>query len=116
MNLFFDLFGSGKKKLSEKDLIQRVAEFNKELIIWGDKSMIKTWLDFQAASVTGDVEDPLFIADSIGNLLKKIRADLGHNDFLLAQDSLYGLIVNLEARVEIDSLRQNKNSTTDSPL
>jgi hypothetical protein len=118
INLVFDMLFSANSKipLLEEEIVQRMSDFKKDLLIWGSGSMIKTWLSFEDSCNDDKSDDTIFIADKIETLLRNIRSDLGHNDFLLTQGSLYGLILKEEARREIDLLRQNKNPTTDSTI
>jgi hypothetical protein len=83
VSLYFDLLSSSNKNkpLPEKEIIKRMSDFKKDLLLWGSGSMIKTWLSFEDSCCENRSEDIVFISDTLETILRKMRSDLGHNDF-----------------------------------
>ncbi|PCI40898.1 MAG: hypothetical protein COB46_05785 [Rhodospirillaceae bacterium] len=95
-DLLFDLIESTKndKKIPEKGLIKKMMEFKKALLIWGGQEIIHSWNDYEKKSEEAmSSEETLMQLESI---FRAIRKDLGHDDNLLRDGSLVGLILKAE--------------------
>ena len=94
INILFDIISSTKsgKKLSEKQLADKMMTFKKALIVWGGPEVIETWNKFEITSSSGNLEANEMIIQ-MEKILRAIRKDLGHDDRSLKFGSLWGLIL-----------------------
>lgn len=99
INLIFDLLSDSRKeeKLSKEAMIQRMLEFKRELMVWGDQTVIKALQEYEDFSLQ-DNKNPAQILLRVDNLLRSIRKDLGHDDSALPKGALVLMQVKAEDR------------------
>ncbi len=96
------------KALSQKELIKYMVEFKTELILWASPQVIKSQLDFEKSSKTG--ED---IFTAVNNLHLAIRADIGLSNRGLSDYELVKMY--LKDPDEVNNLKSsNKSSKKDA--
>lgn len=83
----------GKQPLSEKDLINRLAQLTPKIIIWGSEELIVQWNNVRTEA-TSKKKNPLEIFEPWNQLLLTIRKDLGHSNKKLQKWDLMRLFVN----------------------
>ena len=81
---------------SEQELVRKMAEIVRELMIWGSDDMIQAFHDFRIASLrqaagTAKALDTLF---AVEDLLLAIRKDLGHKNKNITRGKILRLFVN----------------------
>jgi hypothetical protein len=98
--IIFRLFKAEKngKKVAEKELIESLTSFQQKLLVWGSPEVIKAFEQYMRNSKPSDSKTTM---SNMEALFKAFRKDLGHNDTLLAQYSLVGLMLDEEARKEL---------------
>lgn len=96
IDLIFDLFESTKndKEIPEKEIEKRLFKFKKELMVWGDQTVIEKLAEYEnkmaEPKINSDPSEQLLTVD---DLLRVIRSDLGHNDSELRRGSLVGMLL-----------------------
>jgi hypothetical protein len=96
VDLIFDLFKSvkGEGEVPESEMMNRLFDFKRELMVWGDGAVIDALSLYETRSADlagqGDLSESLLVVD---DLLRAIRRDLGHNDSGLKRGSLVGLLL-----------------------
>ena len=71
----------GKDRLTEKEVMQFMAEITQELVIWGSDDMLEAFYNFRKKSIENsneNKEDSYKILFIVEDLLLAIRKDLGH--------------------------------------
>ena len=81
------------KALPKKALVDKMAIFKKELMVWGSPGVIQAWNSFELQSQNAPDTDPRNIVTAMERVLRVIRKDLGHDDRLLGFGSLFGLVI-----------------------
>lgn len=109
VNLTFDIMMAdklGKKAPSDQQLMSKIATFKKDLMVWADANVIKTWMEVEASNLEVlSEEDPaqsLFVWDK---LLRAMRKDLGKDDSKLADGDLVALFLNAEGKADLKKVR-----------
>lgn len=103
IDLIFDLFKAQKNSqaLSESETLERMLEFKKEVMVWGDQDVIQALENYEnkvtASEQNGkeqlSTDDPHQLLMIVDDLLMAIRKDLGHKDTQLKRGSLVGMLV-----------------------
>ena len=96
VDLIFDLFKSikGEGEVSESEMMTRLFDFKRELMVWGDRAVIDalSLYETRSAELVGQ-DNPLESLLVVDDLLRAIRRDLGHNDSGLKRGSLVGMLL-----------------------
>jgi len=85
--------------IPEKELLDRMFEFKKKLIVWGGDGLINSWNDFEISY--DSTANPEVIILTMENLLRAIRKDLGHKDRNLKKFALWALFLIKEDKEKI---------------
>lgn len=96
IDLIFDLHKSTLegKELSEKEMMDKILEFKKQLVVWGSAEALKIWDEYeQAAATLQGNENTLLNVDKI---LRCVRKELGHDDKILRPGDLVALLLKAE--------------------
>ena len=104
INIVFDAMASTKsgKKLPDKALVNKMMEFKKGLMIWGDPEVIESWNKFEMESGEGQSRnDSRIIFVAMEHVLRAIRKDLGHDDRRLKFGDLCRLIIVAEDKEKV---------------
>ncbi|MXZ26977.1 MAG: hypothetical protein F4222_09570 [Gammaproteobacteria bacterium] len=85
----------GQRPLSERKLAEKLIEFKRNLLIWGDGATIDVWLKLEADLSTFDQREKgdmsiLLVWDDV---LRQFRKDLGKRDLMLKKGSLVALFL-----------------------
>ena len=85
----------GKKRPTERQLMQKIMQYKKMLLIWADTDVIRMWnkvelMGIGGANVDSNSNDILLLWDE---LLRMMRKDLGKDDSQLAKGELISLIL-----------------------
>lgn len=83
----------GLEPLTEKEMVQQMASFTENLIVWGADEVIEAWFKFRNRSLNGDGSG-VSIMFEIEDLLLAIRRDLGHENKGLTRGKVLGLFIN----------------------
>ncbi len=98
VDVIFDLVKAIRNKtdMPQKELIDRMFSFKKELLVWGDQDVIMAMENYEKlAAKKPSVSELLLIVD---DLLRAIRRDLGHNDNKLERGKLVSMLIVAEDR------------------
>lgn len=100
LNFLNDVAVSGpqKKPVSEAQMLKNLFEFKKQLLSWGDKELIRAYDKYERSAGTTGTKD---IFMNIDDLMRAIRAELGHNDAGLQRGALVGIFLKAEDRDKI---------------
>ncbi len=114
ITLIFDIMKATKEKVEFKEeiMLERLIEFKRELMVWGDQKVIEALHNFEnkSATLSNDKESSatLLVVD---DLLRAIRKDLGHNDSQLKEGSLVGMLLIAEEREKLISNKTIKDAS-----
>ena len=88
----------GRRPLSEKKLMEKLVQFKKNLLVWGDEATINVWLKMEAglASLEQREEGDMSILLVWDDVLRQLRKDLGKRDLFLKRGSLVALFLKAE--------------------
>ena len=81
--------------LPETELVQKLLECKKELVIWGSADVIQAWNQFEMDGLKGEAKGTLRAMERV---LRAIRKDLGHDDGNLKLGELFGLFIKAEEK------------------
>ncbi len=87
----------GKDRLTEKEVIQFMAEITQELVIWGSDDMLEAFYNFRKKSIENSQEkqeNSYEILFMVEDLLLAIRKDLGHANKKISRGKILGLFIN----------------------
>lgn len=87
----------GKDRLTEKEVIQFMAEITQELVIWGSDDMLEAFYNFRKKSIENSQEkqeNSYKILFMVEDLLLAIRKDLGHANKKISRGKILGLFIN----------------------
>lgn len=115
INLLFGLLHenkNGKPSKREQPLnqqqIKQMMEFKKQLLVWGSAEVIQAYYQFEQAcdpEVEGyEVTKTLLASEK---LFRALRKDLGHDDSILGDVDLVGLILKPESKRELEENLSN---------
>ena len=105
IDLMMDMFMAekmGKKPLAQEDLLKKLYEFKKVLLIWADAEVIKTWDKMEAEMA--DADDPIAVLATWDVLLRALRRDLGKDDSQLGFGELVSLILVAKEKHKVKGL------------
>lgn len=80
-------------RMSEADMAKMVSEFSKGLTLWGSNRVVKKWLKYRKASISGNNPDVLLQMEEI---IYEIRRDVGLGHKLKRGDMLSFFINDIE--------------------
>lgn len=84
----------GLEPITEKEMIQQMASFTENLIVWGADEVIDAWFKFRNKSLNNNDGGGEAIMFEIEDLLLAIRRDLGHENKGLTRGKILGLFIN----------------------
>lgn len=87
----------GKDRLTEKEVIQFVAEITQELVIWRSDDMLEAFYNFRKKSIENSQEkqeNSYKILFMVEDLFLAIRKDLGHANKKISRGKILGLFIN----------------------
>lgn len=88
-----------EKEMLTEDLVGELMEFKKELLIWGSPKVIEAWNSYEL--MADENPDYKKISVQMEKILREIRKDLGHSDWLLRHGSLWGLFLDAKSKKEV---------------
>ena len=83
----------GIEPVTEQEMIQKMAEFTENLVVWGSDDVIDAWFKFRNRSINSGGSD-ISVMFEIENILLAIRRDLGHHNKGLTKGKILGLFIN----------------------
>jgi hypothetical protein len=101
IGFIFRLFEAQKKPggIKEVELVKEMTKFKQNLLVWGSPDVINSYNAFEDSSeVLAASQDTAAILRSVEKLYRAIRKDLGHDDRLLPEGELVGLMLNAESK------------------
>jgi hypothetical protein len=104
IDLIFDMFKAIKKEteLTETEMFERMFEFKREVMVWGDQAVINALETYERKSAALlNNENPSETLLVVDDLLRAIRKDLGHDDMQLKRGSLVGMLLIAKDREEL---------------
>jgi len=81
-------------QLKENELIEKMAWFTENLVIWGSDELVLAWNRFRTISVKNQGQAGFEVLFEVERLLLAIRKDLGHSNKGLTSGKVLGLFVN----------------------
>ncbi len=84
----------GQPALTEKQIVENMAGFTENLVVWGSEGVILAWFKFRNRSARGESADGAQVLFEIEDILLAIRKDLGHTNKGLTRGKVLGLFVN----------------------
>jgi hypothetical protein len=104
-------------KHESKEVMAKMLNFKKELLVWGNHEVISAMQNFEARAGIDSADEASKEKDSIhlflvvDDLLRAIRKDLGHNDSQLKRGSLSGMLLIAEDREKVLSDKNIKEAS-----
>ena len=98
INLIFDFHKATitGKEIPDKEVMDKILEFKKNLVIWGNAEAIKTWDEYeQLAGKPGSNREIILRVDKI---IRCIRKELGHKDKNLKEGQLTAILLKSEEK------------------
>jgi len=83
----------GMDPLTDKEMIEKLAQFTESLVVWGSDEVIDAWFRFRNRSING-IDSPTAVLFEVESILLAIRQDLGHSNKGITKGKLLGLFVN----------------------
>ena len=98
----FDLLMATKvgRTPPEKQLVKRLLEYKKTLLVWSDAHVIKAWNDAESSWASTN-QDPIASLLTWDNLMREMRKDLGKDDSELEDGDLVALILLAEEKHKV---------------
>lgn len=84
---------TGRKRPSDKQMIQVFSDFTRDITLWGGPELIRTWNEVRSVG-DGEGLSGIELVRTWERLLFAIREDIGHSNKGLAKDDLLRLFVN----------------------
>ena len=78
---------------SDKDMLEDVLNFSKELTLWGSNKVIKKWIEFRNTDYSNP-EDYNNILYNLEDIIIEIRKDMGHKKFGLIKGDILSFFIN----------------------
>ncbi len=78
---------------SDKDMLEDVLNFSKELTLWGSNKVIKKWIEFRNTDYSNP-EDYNNILYNLEDIIIEIRKDMGHKKFGLNKGDILSFFIN----------------------
>ena len=103
VDLVFDQAKNLGKNINQNKLENQMRDFVKDLTIWGNDEMIKTYYKFTSEEHT----EPRNAVLKLDAILRTIRKDLGHDDSNLNTGELIGLMLTKEGKQDLKRLLRN---------
>lgn len=111
-DMVYDLMMStktGKRPPNDQQLMKKIIEFKKMLMLWADSDLILAWQKIEDHADDKDLgNDPHKAVLMWDDLLRALRKDLGKNDWRLARGRLAATVLNVEGRKEVMSKGKGK--------
>ena len=104
LDLFFDMSGRVGDKPTDEQLRERMLEFKKALLVWGDTDAFALWRSLEGG--VGNSKNPREVLLHLDKILRLMRKELGHDDSLLPEGELAASILVAEDR---DMLRKPRS-------
>ncbi|WP_147454311.1 hypothetical protein [Sphingomonas sp. PP-F2F-G114-C0414] len=103
-DFLFEIFSAQKKGIehSDDDLIERMHNITKGLMVWGSARTINQYNQFMRNAINPP-ENPLDQFRNVESLLKAFRQDLGHDDRKLEAFGLSKLILKADEHDKLKS-------------
>ena len=83
----------GVDPVTEQEMVQKMAEFTENLVVWGSDDVIDAWFKFRNRSINSG-DSGVAVIFEIENLVLAIRRDLGHQNKGLTKGKILGLFIN----------------------
>lgn len=78
---------------SDKDMLEDVLNFSKELTLWGSNKVIKKWIEFRNTDYSNP-EDYNNVLYNLEDIIIEIRKDMGHKKFGLNKGDILSFFIN----------------------
>lgn len=78
---------------SDKDMLEDVLNFSKELTLWGSNKVIKKWIEFRNTDYS-NTEDYNNVLYNLEDIIIEIRKDMGHKKFGLNKGDILSFFIN----------------------
>lgn len=78
---------------SDKDMLEDVLNFSKELTLWGSNKVIKKWIEFRNTDYSNP-EDYNYVLYNLEDIIIEIRKDMGHKKFGLNKGDILSFFIN----------------------
>ena len=89
----------GRKPPTERQMLEKIIEYKKMLLIWADSDVIKTWNKFEIKGINNiDNVSTLKLWDE---LLRAMRKDLGKDDSQFKKGELLSLLLTPEDKDKV---------------
>lgn len=95
---------TGRKPLSEKELIEKMAWITEHLVVWGSDELLLSWSNFRSYSIRNADNSGPQILFEVEKLLLSIRKDLGHENKGVVRGKILALFIN-----DIDDYLQDRS-------
>ncbi|WP_144993831.1 hypothetical protein [Polystyrenella longa] len=82
------------KKIPEAEIITFMSDFHQRSIVWASDEVLNAWIRFRGASAGDNNKEDSSSMFAYEELLRTIRADLGHKNENLEKGKLLSLFVN----------------------
>lgn len=89
----------GLKPLTDQEMIEKMASFTENLVVWGSDEVVKSWVAFRMNSIANAGKTNSGILFEVEELLLAIRKDLGHSNKGLVKGKILSTFIN-----DIDTL------------
>ena len=84
----------GKEPIPEIELMEKMKQFTRDIIVWGSDDVIKAYFSFRKKSILAIDNPELNIMYEVENLFLAIRKDLGHKNKSITKGTLLNLFIN----------------------
>lgn len=87
----------GKKPLSQTDLVKVIADFTRDILVWGSNDVLNAYQDFRKLGNLGSNiadDDKFKLVYAMEDLILAMRKDLGHSNKGLNRGDILRLFVN----------------------
>lgn len=78
---------------SDKDMLEDVLNFSKELTLWGSNKVIKKWIEFRNTDYSNP-ENYNNVLYNLEDIIIEIRKDMGHKKFGLNKGDILSFFIN----------------------
>ena len=78
---------------SDKDMLEDVLNFSKELTLWGSNKVIRKWIEFRNTDYSNP-SDYNNILYNLEDIIIEIRKDMGHKKFGLNKGDILSFFIN----------------------
>lgn len=78
---------------SDKDMLEDVLNFSKELTLWGSNKVIRKWIEFRNTDYSNPSDDNNILYN-LEDIIIEIRKDMGHKKFGLNKGDILSFFIN----------------------